>query len=220
MTTTVTAGKRRITRDPAATYQKILDAATSLLASNGPDHLNVSQVAHLAGVNRGTAYKYFPTREDMVDAALSRMSDELFAGIFGRYETATEHDVTDISIEDLTINLIEFAMENPDLGRVWLLEILSSRRSHQDLFWQRFSDNFARFSQTERCEANVDAEVLSVLFLGAFFLWPILVNTRNQTEAGRKRAARRFSREILRLIAYGTVVPEKFHEMAASSAAL
>ena len=116
------AVKQRTARNPDFTRQAILDAAAIVLASDGPDLLNVSKVARLAGVNRGTAYKYFETREDLVGAAIEQISGQLFAGVFGDPVEASEQKVEEISIEDLTVNMIKFAMEYPDFGRVWLLE--------------------------------------------------------------------------------------------------
>jgi AcrR family transcriptional regulator len=210
--------KQRTARDPIGTRHAILNAATAVLAADGPDLLNVSKVAHLAGVNRGTAYKYFQTREDLANAAIERISEQLFTGVFGKPGDASEQDVTEISIEDLTVTMVDFAMENPDVGRVWLLETLSSRKADDDLFWNRFSDNFAKFTKTEKCETGVDSEVLSVLFLGAFFLWPVFVKAQHETGAGRKNLAKRFSREIMRLVAHGIVQPDRILQRSASPA--
>ena len=114
--------------------------------------------------------------------------------------------------------MVDFAMENPDIGRVWLLETLSSREAGDDLFWNRFSENFAKFTKTEMCETSVDSEVLSVLFLGAFFLWPVFVKAQHEAGASRKSLAKRFSREILRLVAHGIVKPDRILQRSASPA--
>lgn len=203
------AARARTARDPDNTRQTILNAATMVLSSDGPDHLNVSKVAHLAGVNRGTAYKHFRTREDLVSAAIEQISGQLFAGVFGDQDVADRQDVSEISIEELTVNMIDFSMKNPEFGRVWLLEILSSREADNDIFWSRFSENFQNFTKTDKCEKGVDAEVLSVLFLGAFFLWPVFAKSQQESGASRESLVKRFSREILRLVTYGIVKPEK-----------
>ena len=46
-------------RDPERTREAILEVAAKLLARDGPEGLSVSQVAKVAGVNRGTAYHHF-----------------------------------------------------------------------------------------------------------------------------------------------------------------
>jgi hypothetical protein len=50
------AENRRVRRrDPERTREAILEAARTRLANDGPEGLSLSEVAHLAGVNRGTA---------------------------------------------------------------------------------------------------------------------------------------------------------------------
>ena len=44
--------RKRRARDPVATREAILEAARALLAKDGPDGVSLSEVAHLAGVNR------------------------------------------------------------------------------------------------------------------------------------------------------------------------
>ena len=48
--------------------EAILGAASHMLALRGPDGASLSEVAHLAGVNRGTAYQHFETREKLIAA--------------------------------------------------------------------------------------------------------------------------------------------------------
>ena len=52
--------KRRLTR------QTISDAATTMFATRGFDHVTVSEVAARVGVSEKTIYNYFPTKESMV----------------------------------------------------------------------------------------------------------------------------------------------------------
>ena len=74
---------KRRSRDPEATREAILAAARTLLAKDGPEGVSLSEVAHLAGVNRGTAYQHFETREKLVEAATEHVSDRMFRAVFG-----------------------------------------------------------------------------------------------------------------------------------------
>ncbi len=74
-------GRRR--RNPQATREEILAAARTVLASDGPDGLSLSRVAHLAGVNRGTAYQHFETREDLIQATVDWVSEHLLQHVVG-----------------------------------------------------------------------------------------------------------------------------------------
>ena len=60
--------KRRRTRNPQRTREAILEAAREVLAQDGKEGLSVAQVAQRAGINRGTAYQHFQTREQLIEA--------------------------------------------------------------------------------------------------------------------------------------------------------
>lgn len=78
MTSTI---KKRRPRDPVASRAVILDAAAGLPSRDGPDGVTLSAVTELAGVNRGTAYQHFETREKLVDATMQMVSDRIFPEI-------------------------------------------------------------------------------------------------------------------------------------------
>src|SRR5215510_14331469 len=115
-------------RDPQRTREAILEAAREVLAQDGKEGLSVAQVAQRAGVNRGTAYQHFQTREQLIEATVEWVSDKLYRAVFGDPAVAKEQPVGTLSVEAVNDNLASFAMENPALGRVWLLEVLSSSR--------------------------------------------------------------------------------------------
>ena len=115
------APRRR--RDPDRTRTAILEAAGKLLAKDGPEGLSVSQVAQLAGVNRGTAYQHFQSREQLVEATKAWVSERLCEVAFGEFQPSGEERLDPRLVSE---HLIEFLMDNPELGRVWLFDVLSS----------------------------------------------------------------------------------------------
>jgi AcrR family transcriptional regulator len=54
----------------------ILDVVTDLLATGGTDAVQLRAVARRAHVSLATIYKHFPTRDELVVAALERWMDE------------------------------------------------------------------------------------------------------------------------------------------------
>ena len=58
-----------------ATRQRLLEAAVRCLAEHGWTGTTVSVVAESAGVSRGAAQHHFPTREDLVAAAVTHMTE-------------------------------------------------------------------------------------------------------------------------------------------------
>lgn len=205
-------GKRR-PRDPAATREIILEAARTLLAKDGPEGISLSEVAHLAGVNRGTAYQHFETREKLILATSEWVSDKLFRAAFGDPETIGERRVEEVDVAAMNDRLAEFAMENHELCRVWLLQVLASSDPAADPFWREYLGSLERFAASDMAEPGVDAEVLSVLNLAGVFFWPIWAGAHAKSDDGRAALARRFSQESLRLSLYGSMRAAAFPDI-------
>lgn len=212
--TRMAIGRKRRSRDPAATREAILEAARSCLSSDGPEGLSLSDVARLAGVNRGTAYQHFETREKLITATAEWVSDKMFRSVFGDPETIGERRVEFVDMRDMTDRLATFAMDNPELCRVWLLQVLSSPDPTSDPFWREYQESFVRFSKTELAEKNVDCEVLSVITLAGTFLWPVWARARAEKSGDTAALARRFADEVLRLSMYGSLNSAHFPEIA------
>lgn len=204
----------RRTRDPVATRQVILEAAARLLAKDGPEGISLSEVAHLAGVNRGTAYQHFETRENLVQATATWLSDKLFRAVFGDPATIGERRVEEIDTADLTTRLTQYAMENPELCRGWLLQLLASPDPSQDIFWREYEGSVGRFAATDLAQPGIDTEVMSVLMLAGTFLWPIWAQAHAETPEARRELANRLAREMLRLSMFGTMRANRFPDLA------
>src|SRR3974390_2091360 len=143
------AKRARGIRDPEGTREAILKAAREVLARDGKEGLSVAQVAQRAGVNRGTAYQHFKTREELIEATAVWVSERLYHTTFGDPEVAPDQANEHISVDGLTYHLANFAMENPELGRIWLFELLSSRRPASDAFCGQYETNLALFAKTD-----------------------------------------------------------------------
>ena len=208
----VSAKRRR--RNPDATREEILAAARTVLASDGPDGLSLSKVAHLAGVNRGTAYQHFETREDLIQATIAWVSEYLSQSVFGSSEADLSGD-SERPIYDYMTGIGDFAVENPQLGRIWLYEILSREDPNKDEFFRQFVQSTKAMAESEFAEDGVDAEALSVMILAGYFLWPVWVHARVTSKKERKAMSLRMRREFLRLSLYGSLRAEAFPELQA-----
>lgn len=201
-------------RDPVATREAILEAASALLARAGPEGVSLSEVAQAAGVNRGTAYQHFETRENLIAATVEWVSDKLFRAVFGDPATIGERQIEDVDPADLTDRLANFAMSNPELCRVWLLQVLASPDPAADPFWREYVGSIGRFAATDLAEPGVDAEVLSVIVLSGAFMWPVWAGAHAQDGEERGELARRFARECMRLSMYGSMQHARFPAIA------
>ncbi|HWY24285.1 MAG TPA: helix-turn-helix domain-containing protein [Nevskia sp.] len=188
----------------------ILEAAGAQLAKNGPEGLSVSQVAQRAGVNRGTAYQHFQTREQLMEATTAWVGEKLMREVFYDPSLGTRLEIDQVDPEFLVTHLAEFVMANPELGKVWLFEILASGRSATDPFWNLFKSNCDKFVQSDMAQPGIDSEVNAVTMLVGAFLWPVWARAQVRTAAERRQLVKRYTTELLRLSLYGTMRPEKF----------
>ena len=201
-------------RDPVATREAILEATASLLARAGPEGVSLSEVAKLAGVNRGTAYQHFDTREALIAECVGWVSDKLFRAVFGDPETVGERRVEEADPSELTDRLAGFALDNPELCRVWLLQVLASPDPSADPFWREYVGSIGRFAETDLAQPGVDPVVLSVLVLSGSFLWPVWAQAHAGDGQDRAAHAARFAHECLRLSMYGSMRSEAFPQIA------
>lgn len=212
----MTEKRTRRKRDPEATREAILKAAREVLAEDGKEGVSVVEVARRAGVNRGTAYQHFQTREQLIEATAAWVSDKLFRAVFG--DPLALLDGADLpadseDVEAANDNLAAFAMDNPELGRIWLFEVLGSKQPSNDPFWRFYESSFKRFSKTALAQPGMDVEVLSVLLISGAFIWPVWVRAHARTTKERQQMLKRYTNEILRLTLHGTLRPERYREL-------
>lgn len=207
-------GQRR-KRDPESTRRSILDAATTILAQDGAEGLSVSSVANLAGVNRGTAYQHFEVKEDLVRATLDWVSHQLLDAVFeggdldgdppeGLPSPDLEHLPELINgMAEFNLRLAEYAIENPDIGRIWLYDVLSRKNPREDVFYKRFAEALQDLAESDASHEDMDVEVLAVVMLTGYFLWPVWVGSHARSKKARRKMAERFAGELLRLSMHG-----------------
>ena len=186
-----------------------------MLSRDGVEGLHVTQVAHRAGVHRGTAYLHFPTREQLVKATTASVSDKLFSAVFDDPAFAPDQPMQAVSVRGMIQHLAGFAMDNPELCRIWLYEVLNSEQPASDRFWQRYMAAMERFVASDLAQEGIDAEVHSVIMLAGTFLWPVWVRAQARSAKERQDMADRFATEMIRLTFNGTLRPEKFAALAA-----
>ncbi len=211
---TTTAKPKKARRDPEGTRRAILEVAGKLLAKDGPEGLSVSQVAQLAGINRGTAYHHFPTREMLLDATKAWVSEQLCLEVFG--DPDDEAHASRRDPRSVPEKLAHFAMANPEFGRVWLFDLLSSSQPSDDPFWKQYKAHVDRFAVTELAQPGIDTEVHAIRMLVGVFLWPVWAHAHANSPAELKKMADRYTDEALRYNLYGAMRKEMFPELDAA----
>jgi AcrR family transcriptional regulator len=203
---------RRDNTDPESTRRDILQAALEVLAKDGPESLSVTQVARLAGVNRGTAYQHFPTREDLTRATTAWVSERMYEEFYGDFEEVLEKNPvypSDLATERLSA----FAMNNPELSRAWLFDVMSTKGDVTDPFWTRYVKELEAFKNAGHGRQDMDVEVFAFIALSSALLWPIWVGAHAKDSKARKKMQQRFVDEMLRLALFGSLEPESHKEL-------
>ncbi|MDG0980450.1 MAG: TetR/AcrR family transcriptional regulator [Halieaceae bacterium] len=197
-------------RNPEKTRQVILETASALLAKSGPDGVSVSEVANLAGINRGTAYHHFQTREELTNATMEWVSERLCDELFSDPDT-DNFDVRHSST-DIADRMAAFAMSNPEFGTAWLRRMRFKEDQSKDRFWKAFVSHMEKFAESDIAEKNIDVEVHSFIMLVSTFLWPLWCNAQNLSPRKRKELQVRFRNEVLRMEMYGIIDERKIVE--------
>lgn len=205
-------------RDPQSTRISILEAAKTVMSRDGAEGLSVSSVAKLAGVNRGTAYQHFQVKEDLVRATLDWVSQQLLEAVFGEGADLAGEPPEDILAPDMehlpevingmaafNLRLAEYVIENPDISRIWLYDVLSRENPRDDVFYKRFLKAMQTLAESDVSAGDQDVEVLAALMLAGYFLWPVWVRAHARTRKARREMARRFAGEVMRLSMYGVL---------------
>lgn len=190
-------------RDPQATHDAILAAAQAMMAEHGPGALTVSDVARRAGVNRGTAYQHFPTRERLVAEVLERL---------GRGTKAILDQTAPDTLNERIDATVEYFVKHPELVRLSLFRMLAGIPHPSEDLWQDYVARMRALAASADSRDGIDAEMLAVILLGATMLWSLRV----QSGGAGATATRRYLRELKRLMLYGVVRPERHAEIVAA----
>jgi len=161
----------RVERTRAA----VIEAASDLLVADGPGAITHANVAQVANVSRTTVYNHWPTREDLLRAAIDSLGRvtpderELVGPIRADLGTLCEHLVVDL-IDDqrapMIANMMERALHDPTIVTV------------RNEFLERFEAAFRvavdrAIERGElRCEVDVRRSIASIVgsFLFARFM--------------------------------------------------
>ncbi len=194
-------------RNPETTRELLLETASKLIAQDGPEGLSVSKVAKEAGLNRGSAYHHFDTREQLINETMDWISNRLFDEIYGDSNVSNWSQRKDS--RKVIETLVKFSMENPEFGPTWLHRVFSEGRPEGDLFWNKFRDHMMQFAASDIAETDIDVDVHSFIMLVSIMVWPLWTRSSNATPKQRKELSERFIREVMRMEVYGIVQQDK-----------
>jgi AcrR family transcriptional regulator len=174
------------------------------MAERGPEAMTISEVAHRAGINRGTAYQHFRTRDELAAAVRRWFSETLAAMLAGERPVSERID-----------RLLEFFVEHPEFARLWIHGLLTSSDGAPSETWSDFVATLEAFTKSGKTQEGIDPEMLGRILLGAPLVWSLWAHKTAGDVADRRRAVERFGREIKRLLLFGVMRPEEWPDMVA-----
>lgn len=99
--------------------EEILAAATRVFAERGLRGTEVQEIADRIGVGKGTVYRYFPSKDELFLATVTRVMERLDERIVVLLDA--ELEVTE-RVRRMVDAFLEFFEENPDFVEVLILE--------------------------------------------------------------------------------------------------
>lgn len=188
-----------------ATQNVIIRATLRLLAEEGIKAISITNVARIAGVNRGTVYVHFKDREELISAAMESAAKDLSKVIRSGREQGTKSRYQ--SLFHMFESLSLFLMENSVLAQIWLNQIILTDKRMDDFLSTEWMKIARLFVENESAQPGIDSEIMGMWTLSALFIWPIWVNAEKLPASERAVMAKRFAREILRTSMYGNIRP-------------
>lgn len=108
--------RRRL--DPDARRAQLLEHAIAAFAESGIERAVHADVAVRAKVSTPTVFKYFPTRDALVDAVLSEIEDA-FVDFGGMKSSGTTLELKELTLK-ITHTISKLCLERPNLMKVAL----------------------------------------------------------------------------------------------------
>lgn len=132
------------------TREKIVAAAMDLFAFHGYGSTGLSEIARKAGVQQGSLYHFFPTKEELLAAVLQRRKEllwpEVLQAIWDRFDDPIERVFKLLDQYRKMLQVTEFSHGCP-IGNL-AIELTESHPNSRDLIAENF-DNWLR--AVEQC---------------------------------------------------------------------
>ena len=162
--------------------EQIVQAALSVIASDGLRGLTVQQVARRVGLAPSAIYRHFQSKDDVLNAILALIQDRLLGNV-----RAVGEETVDplVRLRHLLWRQLQLIRETPAIPRIMFSEEVYHGHPERQAtvyriirgYLDRVADLMRQGQQTGRIRPDVEPDTLALLFLGliqpAAFLWHI-----------------------------------------------
>jgi AcrR family transcriptional regulator len=122
--------------------QEILAAARQLLEQRGLKAMTMEEIAAAAGVAKGTLYLYFQSKDDLIQALLTMVGENILKDL----ETALQAPgPPPEKLKNIVTVLLEYLNRERVLFPIYARELLRGRQESQEGFWRHYQELEERF---------------------------------------------------------------------------
>ena len=164
------------------------------MAERGPAGLTVWDVARRAGVNRGTAYQQFHSRDELIQAVVDSVA------------LRAKRDLTEPSERQSNDGLdqwVQYLVAQPELVRISVFRMLAGDSNPRNDLWADYVNAVRQGAGQASRSGGIDTEMFASILLGAAVFWSLRV----QSGGARSSDTARFVRELKRLLLHGMGSP-------------
>lgn len=150
---------------PDLKRKKIFDSALRIFAERGFHEATIDEIASLSGVGKGTVYRNFKSKEDLLDQLLKEKSKsivERFSRIFSQDQNVLEQ------IREFIELWVEFIEKNHRLYRVIQSEGINPRSGKRTMFYDYLISNLPMIKE-RIVSMNIEGELKTTSFYTAFY---------------------------------------------------
>jgi AcrR family transcriptional regulator len=122
--------------------QEILAAARKLLDQSGLEAMTMDEIATAAGVAKGTLYLYFQSKDDLLQAMISQVGENILRDVESSLQapgTPAEKLIRMVSV------LLEYLNRERLLFPIYARELLRGKRESREGFWRHYQETEERF---------------------------------------------------------------------------
>lgn len=122
--------------------REILAAARRLMQGRGVEAVTMEEIASAAGVAKGTVYLYFQGKDDLVQALISQVGENILADI--EAVTAAPGPPAE-QIRQVASVLLDYLMRERALFPVYARDLLRGGRGAAAVYWQNLQEMEEKF---------------------------------------------------------------------------
>jgi AcrR family transcriptional regulator len=178
----------------AEAHRAILDAALDLFVEQGFEAMSMEGIADRAGVGKTTIYRRWPSKEDLIVAAI----DELIFEVKPPDTGTLREDLVGVLVQIQTImtssragalfpRMAAHVAEGTPLGQTYLEQVIQPR-------FVMLQGIVGRGVERGELPADVDPELVRALLLGPVLMWKLM---RRLTRQGARQRAERIVDVVL-----------------------